>query len=198
MPDLIDTNVDTAKVETVISTVSSSPDVVELKNADALSMPAKVEDVEKPAALPSFFVDPTEKIKIELDILCDKDTGKIISITTKGLLGDLSEFKKQFSYFCESFDFTLPTYEDMISYRQKSSNYRLDANKLIIDSNNMRACYIAWHLKSWSLRDKNGKAIVLNTTKTGHLDEESQKAVYSVNPALMEAVMDSFEKVLLK
>lgn len=163
-------------------------------NADAL---AGVQGTQGPAveteASPSFFVQESDRYRLELDILFDRKTGKITSISRKDLGVDFSEYKF-FAHSVEWFEFSLPTYEDMATYRQRCSAYRRDAGKVLVDAIQMRNFLLVWHLKDWSLRGADGKKIELKQNEEGALDDDSLKKVYQVSPTLIDVILTNLEK----
>jgi hypothetical protein len=162
-------------------------------NADALNDPKK-EEVEE-TALPSFFVEDDDVIRIEVDILFEKDTGVLVSVSRSGYL-DEDQFKI-FGYTKEWFELTPVGYEDMSTYRQRCSTYRQDAGKPLVDNVSLRNFLIVWHLKDWSMRDRNGKKIELKLTESGSLDDESIKVVYKMNTTMLDVVLTLFEKEMM-
>jgi hypothetical protein len=161
-------------------------------NLDALASDS-VKEVPEVCAFPSFFIDEKDRQRIELDILCDKKTGKIESISRANIGIDFTQFK-YFSHTVEWFEFSVPTYEDMASYRQRSSIYRREAGKMLVDANQLRNFFIVWHLKDWSLRDSRGNKVELSFTDEGALDNATIKVVYKTPPTLLDVLMTTFEK----
>ena len=146
--------------------------------------------------LPSFFIDVQEKRRIEVDILFDKAKGNILSISRTGLDINFEEFKN-LGHTVEWFDFTQPTYEDIASYRQRSSTFNVKANKTVIDGVHLRNFFIIWHLKDWSLKDKKGNKVELKFNEKGSLSTETVTKVYEIFPTLMDVVLTLFEKDIM-
>lgn len=147
-------------------------------------------------SVPSFFVDETERRKIEVDILSLKETGKIVSVSRSGLM-DLEKEFPFLSYRKEYFEFTVPTYEDMSSYRQRCGVWRKEAGQMLVDRLQLRNFFLVWHLKDWSLIGKDGKKIELVHDKDGSLSSESIKTMYSVQASILDIVLTAFEKDIL-
>jgi hypothetical protein len=147
---------------------------------------------------PSFFVDPDATDRIYVDILYEKDSGKIVSASSKGII-EASDLEKleHIGYTSEWFEFTLPNYDQVASYRQRSSVFRSEAGKAIVDQTQFRRFLIVWHLKKWSLRDGSNQEVALTMDKNGTLDQKSIEKVYSISPALMDVVMTALERKLL-
>jgi len=166
----------------------------EAVNQDAVDN-AKEPGEQKPAALPSFFIEDDDIIKVEVDILFDKETGNLVSVSRKGLL-DENDFDV-LGYTAEWFDFKPATYEDMGNYRQRCSVFRRDANQQLVDPVALRNYLIVWHLKDWSIRGRDGKKIELKHKDNGALDDDSIQAVYKLNPTMLDVVLTLFEKDMM-
>jgi hypothetical protein len=146
--------------------------------------------------LPSFFVDTEEKSRVDVDILFDKTTGKLLSISKTGLGVDFSVYN-YLGYVKEYFDFTQPTYDDLSTYRQRCSVYNKVAQRLFVDSTQLRNFLLVWHLKDWSLKDKNGNKVELKHDDDGSLSKESMDIVYKTFPTLLDVVLTIFEKDIM-
>jgi len=163
-------------------------------NIDVLAGVQGVQGVPVEAEVaPSFFVLESDRYRLELDILFDRKTGKITSISRKDLGVDFSEFKF-FAHSVEWFEFSIPTYEDIATYRQRCSAYRRDAGKVLVDAIQMRNFLLVWHLKDWSLRGADGKKVELKQNLEGALDDDSLKKVYQVSPTLIDVILTNLEK----
>lgn len=185
--------------ETVNATIEASKTIegVKVTAVDKESMEVvKKESVENENAMPLFFIEDNAKNRITVDILYNKKTGKLLSITKAGLGLDFSAYS-EFGYSQEWFEFTQPDYEDLCSYRQRCSTYNKEAKQVLLDGVQLRQFLLVWHLKDWSLKDKTGKKIELKHDTSGSLADESMKQVYSVLPTLIDVVMTIFEKEIL-
>jgi len=187
------------EVKTTVVEDEKSTGIKEVvSNSEAIAIEkekAKPEE-SKAEAMPSFFIDKVSKHRVEIDILSSKEDGKIMSVSRTGL--DL-DFEKDFAYLQHSvvwFDFTLPTYEDMSSYRTRCSTFRKEVGQMLVDRLQLRNYLLVWHLKDWSLADKDGK-VVLNQDKDGSLNSESVQKVYSLHPTIIDVVLTIFEKDIL-
>lgn len=169
------------------------------QNADAIAIEKEKEKLvkEKPAARPSFFVSKSARHIIKMDILTSKEDGRVVSVSKYGLG---INFKEDFPFMVHTelvFEFSLPNYEDMSTYRQRSASYRREAQQVIVDKIQLRSFLLAWHLKDWNLTDENDKKIVLSFEPTGIMTEESQNLVNAMSPTLLDVVMTVYEKDIL-
>lgn len=157
------------------------------------------EEGKKEVSLPSFFVQPDERVKVDVDILFEKDTGRILSVSKKGLLSD-EDFESNYVYLghtVETFTFTQPTYDDLTTYRQKSAMFRREINRVVVDTLQMRNFLIVWHLKDWTIRSSNNEKIELSFDPNGSLTDEAIKIVYGVAPAILDVVLSIYEKDII-
>ena len=176
------------------------------QNADAMAIEKekkagagkkKAEPEKEKAAKPSYFIDAKEKHRVEVDILSNKDTGQIVSVSRVGLG---INFEEEFPYLHSErawFDFTTPSYNDMSSYRQRSGVYRQEAQSVIIDKLQLRNFILVWHLKDWSMTDEKGKKIKLTHEKNGALSDESMSKVYELHTTIVDVVLTVLEKDIL-
>jgi hypothetical protein len=171
-------------------------------NQDAVDMASKeaegkepVPEEEQTQALPSFFVDEEDRLKVEVDILFDKSNGNLVSVSRKGLL-DEEDFD-MLGYASEWFEFKPTNYEDMTNYRQRCSVFRRDAGRALVDPIALRNYLVVWHLKDWSMKDRQGEKVELKFNKEEALDDDSIKQVYKMNPTLLDVVLTLFEKDMM-
>jgi len=168
-----------------------------VSNAEAMAIEKEKVIEEEREVLPSFFIDKTSKHRVEVDILSSKDDGKIMSVSRIGLGID---FENDFDYLRHSrewFDFTIPSYEEMANYRTRCATYRKEMGQMIIDKLQLRNFILIWHLKDWSLVNKEGNKIDILTDKDGSLAESSVQKVYSLHPTIIDVVLTIFEKDIL-
>jgi hypothetical protein len=156
----------------------------------------KEEKKEAKMLYPAFFVDEEEKSRVEVDVLFDKNTGKLLSISKTGLGVDFKVYE-YLGHVMEWFEFTQPTYDDLSTYRQRCSVYNKVAQKLFIDATQLRNFLLVWHLKDWSLKDKNGNKVELKLDEDGSLSKESMETVYKTFPTLLDVVLTVFEKDIM-
>ena len=158
---------------------------------------AKNTNVEKEKEVnPCFFVDSEEKYRIDVDILYDKKTGKILSVSRTGLGVDFSKFHF-LGHITEWVEFTQPTYDDIANYRRAASSFNIDAERILVDPISLRNSLIIWHLKGWSLKDKEGNKVELEINESGSLVEDSLKSVYNLFPTFVDVIMTLFENEVL-
>lgn len=143
---------------------------------------------------PVFFSEENQKVKIEVDVLSDPSSGKILSVFKKGSFPTV-DIEKYLVKTEQWFDFTVPSYEDVSFYRQKSSKY--PNKETVVDVNAFRNFIIARHLKEWSLTDKDGNIIVLETDIDDTLSKESVRFVNKVPTVIWDVVLTAFEKETL-
>lgn len=170
------------------------------QNADAIAAEkgkaAEAKEEEKPAK-PSFFVKKSARHVIKMDVLSTKEDGRVVSVSRAGLG---INFKEDFPFLVHSeliFEFSIPNYEDMSTYRQRCSVYRREAQQMIVDKLQLRNFLVVWHLKDWNMMDDDGKKIPLMFDTNGSLTEESCAMVYALSPTLLDVVMTVYEKDIL-
>jgi len=167
-------------------------------NEDAISL-VKNEEVDstenKEVCFPSFFIKEDETQDVEVDILSNKDTGKILSVSRAGLI-DMEEFDYLFATSVK-FTFTIPNYDDITKYRQQCRVFNREANKEIVDNVQMRNFYLVWHLSDWTLTDSKGKKVELEHEESGALKDSSVECVYKMPASLLDVVLTLFEKDIL-
>ena len=165
-------------------------------DSEAIAIEQDKKKVVEKEVLPSFFVNKEERKRIELDILSGREDGKIMSVSRTGLGLDFNEFKF-LRHETAWFDFTMPSYEDMSTYRQRCGVYRREAGQVLVDKLQLRNFILVWHLKDWSLTDSDGNKIELKHDSDGSLSDESLKKVYSVHTTLLDVLLTIFEKDVL-
>ncbi len=181
-----------------IAIVAKEEQVVEREmayNEDAIAEIEKDKKENKSACVPSFFIDEDETHDIRVDILSDKETGKIVSVSRADLV-ELDQFEFLHKSV-ETFTFSIPNYDDMTKYRQSCLKFSAQANREIIDNVQMRSFFLVWHLQDWSLRGKNGKKVELKHDENGSLTDESLAMVYRMPGSLLDVVLTIFEKDVL-
>jgi hypothetical protein len=169
------------------------------RNTEAMAVAKKEAEnlpEEEEKKYPSFFVEPEKKHKIELDVLFDKKTGKILSVSRTGLGIDFEKFQ-YLGHVEEWVEFTQPTYDDIATYRQQASVFNQDAGKVLVDAVQMRNFLIMWHLKGWSLKNSDGSPVNLGHDEDGSLSADSIKKVYELFPTLVDVIMTLFENEVL-
>lgn len=169
-------------------------------NSDVLAMEkekaevAEVVKADEPVSKPSFFVKKSARNIVEVDVLTSKKDGRVVSVSRTGLGID---FDKEFPYMVHTvlrFEFSLPNYEDMTTYRQRSGVYRREAQQVIVDKISLRNHLLVWHLKDWNVVDDEGKKVELSFDPSGALSDESSASAYALSPSLLDVVMTIYEK----
>jgi len=178
-----------AKPDDVISI--EKDDFVDKEGTDEAIMGSAF-SLDDPAVPAKIFMDDDDRVKIELDILSDKKTGKIINVFKKDTF-TIGDMDKLFGHTIESFEFSVPTFDDVTLYRQQSSN---NPNR-VIDKNLFRNFLIVMHLKDWSLRDEKGEKINLDFDINGGLTQKSARIVNRVPTVIWDLVLTIFERETL-
>jgi hypothetical protein len=174
--------------------IAAAKEQAEKEKVAGTAAPVKVD---KPAAKPSFFIKKTARHVVKLDVLSEKTDGRVVSVSKAGLGID---FEADFPFLIHSeltFEFSVPNYEDMSTYRQRSSVWRREAQQVIVDKLQLRNFLLVWHLKDWNLPDDNGKKVELTLDSNGSLSEESLAMVYAMPSTLLDVVMTVYEKDIL-
>jgi hypothetical protein len=165
-------------------------------DSDTVAIEKEKEVEPEKVVIPSFFVSETERRKIEIDILSVKETGKIVSVSRAGLAIDFNDFPFLL-HGNEWFEFTVPSYEDMSTYRSRCAQWRKEAGQMLVDRLQLRHFFLVWHLRDWSLKDKEGKKIELVFDKDGSMSAESLKVALSMQATILDIVFTAFEKEIL-
>lgn len=167
------------------------------KSDDVLAASKEAEDEEDDGDFfPSFFVDEEDRHRIELDLLFDKTTKRVASVSRTGLNMDFSVYKTM-KHTVEWFEFSVPDYNAISKYRQRSTVYRRESGTPVVDAVQLRNFLIVWHLKDWSLRDRNGNKVKLNFEDNGALADDSIQKVYKMPNAIIDVLMTIFERDVL-
>jgi len=191
--DIFETSVDPDdEKRTGIRDIAQNPDDIAAAKINSEIVKSEKKDVK-----PSFFIKRSARHIVKLDILTSKEDGRIVSVAKNGLGIDYEEDFPFMNHTKLEFEFSIPNYEDMSTYRQRSSVYRREAQGMIVDRLQLRNFLLVWHLKRWNLTDDEGKEIELSFDPNGNLSEESMSIVYAVSPTLMDVVMTTYEKEVL-
>ena len=157
------------------------------------------EEEEYEPVVPSFFVgddDEGNRHKVELDILVDPKTGRVVSVSRAGLGLDYETFKP-LRHSGIWLEFSVPSYDDMATYRTKSMEFNRDAGRELISGITLRSWLISYHLKDWNLTDKKGEKVELkfDEEETGRLLQESLAKVFDVKPpTVIDVALTLFER----
>ena len=166
------------------SEVAASPDSIAIAEADE-------DDFDE--VMPSYFVEEDDRHRVDVDILFEKRTGRITSVARTGLGIDYTEYANT-RHVTDWFEFTIPDYDKMVTYRQRATEYRRETSSAIVDRMQLRNFYIVWHLKDWSLKDRKGNKVEITHAENGMLSAESIKSVYAIPSTIIDVVMTIFEK----
>jgi len=165
------------------------------KNADVMAI-EKDKESDGEEVLPSFFVEKEDRHDVEIDILSSLNDGKLVSISRHGLGLDFEQFD-YLHHSVEKFEFSIPTYDEMSTYRQRSAAFRNEVQQMVVDRVQLRNFFLVWHLKDWTLKDRDGKKVELEHDEDGSLSDASMKKVYSIQPTMVDIVLTLFEKDIL-
>lgn len=157
-----------------------------------LALEQQKEKPEESSAMPLFFVDAESRHRVEVDIMFSKRDGRILSVSKTNVMVDFSEFDK-LGHTKEWFEFTQPSYEELIEYRRRSAVFNAQMGQAIVDKTKLRDHYLVLHLKNWSLKDKDGNPVLLSHNLNGSLDENSMAKVYNLSPVILDIVLTIFE-----
>lgn len=139
-----------------------------VRNVDA-EVKTEVKAPEK-EMLPKLFIDAKEKIKVEVDVLFDKSTGKITRATKSGFID-----KSKLSLIgCETIwmEFSCPNYDQVTRYKSESSVINFATGRKEFDIYRFRELILSWHLKGWNLKNEKGEEIKLK------LNENNPDAIH--------------------
>lgn len=145
---------------------------------------------------PSFFIEEDDRHEVEVDCLFDKVTKRVTSCSRNGLPIDFSKYK-YLHHTVESFTFSVPDYEDISKYRQRSTVYRRDSGTPVVDGVQLRNHLLIWHLKGWTMRDRKGNKVELEFEENGALSDESIAKVYSLPNGIVDVILTIFERDVL-
>lgn len=144
---------------------------------------------EKPKFVaPVVFLDEDQTSDIEVDVIADAVTGKIMYVLPRGAAKQ--EDDRFFSFTPYKFKFSCPNWEQLSLYRKNSSINE----KGQIDKSTFRTYLLANHLKEWDIRDSKGDLVELDFDKIGDLSKESLSKINRVPPVILDAVLTLVER----
>lgn len=152
---------------------------------------------EKPSTSPKLFTKGEDKVKVEIDVLFNKDDGEILSVVMADIGLDLETIEQVLGHQRLWFEFTQPTYDKLNRYRQRSVKYDSAARANVINNLAMRDFFIIYHLKEWNVQDGDGNKIQLEFDKNGAMTDESLDKVYELHPSIIDIAMTAFERKVL-
>jgi hypothetical protein len=170
-------------------------------NAEGIALEEKKAESEddEESAIPSFFIGGTEEgeeretIRVEVDILTSKKTGKVLSVSRADLDIDFTKL----NHLVHSrmwFEFTVPDYEDISSYRKRCGVWHPQAQQVLIDKLEMRNYLLVWHLKDWSMTDDKRNKVELEHDEDGSLTKPTVRKVYTMHSTIIDVVMTVLER----
>ena len=143
---------------------------------------------------PSFFIKRDDRFKVEVDVLFNKTSGQLLSVSKVGVGIDFSQLDMLGRFTCWA-NFSLPDYEKITNYRRNST--RIEEGILVVDNFRLRNFYLIYHLKDWNVVDDEGNKIDLEFDPDGSLTSESAGKVNSIFPTLLDVILTVFEGRLL-
>jgi len=154
------------------------------------------ETVKEPANIkkfPKFFVKKDERVKIELDAVCNLD-GEIMRIMPKGLMEQNSGFFEVFPFWLE---FSKPTYFQIARYKSMCEKKMSDGSR-VFDVFAFRNYILTWHLKEWNVVGEDGKIFQLIKDKNNPdaLSDETVAFVYDTVPSILDTALLRLESIL--
>jgi len=141
---------------------------------------------------PQLFVSDDERVKVGVDILFDPATGRPLL-----MLGSKEETSTQLKFLNRTHEwaeFSHPSYDDVVAYREASMTWDNQSRQFLSDPVKMRLHYIRYHLKAWSLQN-NGKPVELEFARDGaELSQDCMNRIGKVTPSLMDLFLTEFER----
>ena len=148
---------------------------------------------EKKKVPPMFFVDKRQ-IQIDLYVIYDSLSGKIINVSIQDLGRHITGAVQGIEQIVYSFILTKPNYQQISTYRQMSMYWDNRANKTIVNPFKLRNYLILNHLKAWKgVTDEFGEPVNLVLDKDDTLTQASLELVYTVNSSIIDVLMTQFQ-----
>ena len=154
------------------------------------------ETVKEPANIkkfPKFFVKKDERVKIELDAVCNQ-SGEIVRIMPRGLMESSNGLFELFPFCLE---FSKPTYFQISRYKSMCERKATDGSKFF-DVFAFRNYILTWHLKEWNVVDESGEVVklVVDKNNSDALSDETIALIYDTVPSILDAALARLESVL--
>ncbi|MCK9154617.1 MAG: hypothetical protein M0P12_00735 [Paludibacteraceae bacterium] len=165
-----------------------------LEKAAFRSVTESVKGTQKEPKKPSFFMEPDQAVRIDVDVWSDPETGRILSVTKKGDI-ESQAMEKLILKTEQWFEFSVPNFDDVCIYRQKSS--RFIGKEQVIDTNLFRNFILLGHLKSWSMQDSSGNPVEIIREKEGSLSVETIDWINRLHTVIWDIVFTLFERQTL-
>lgn len=150
----------------------------------------------KSEVFPKLFIDNSTLIKVEVFAFFDKATGEFYSVVAPELKDKLQMLEQVMNMQSIVFEFTKPNYSEINKYRTSASEWDVDAGKQILNPFKLRDYFLFYHLKSWNLKDNDGKTIELKLGKNG-LSDESLSVIYNLNTSILDIILNQYEKLAI-
>jgi len=167
-------------------------DTLAAQNAEGIAIAEAQGDERGKPPIPMYFMEAEDRHRVEIDILIEA-RGIVKSVSRVGLGIDFSEFDHH-HHLVEWMEFSLPGYEEISNYRQRSAIYRSDAGGMVIDKTQFRNFLLVWHLKDWSIRGRDGEKVELEFEDAGRLTKETIEKVYAIHALIIDVAMTAFER----
>lgn len=147
----------------------------------------------EPVPMPSYFIEPEDRHRVVMDVLLDPKTGRIRRVQRAVEEIDPEKFPNT-AFRREWLEFSLPAHKDMAIYRQRCLVYNQQAQRMLTNIVQFRSYIVVYHLKDWSLCDRNGNKVELAFSDDGSLDKETIAIVENVNTRILDVALTIFEK----
>ena len=144
-----------------------------------------------PSAEPAMLLPVDGVVRINTDVFSDPETGKVVAVFKKGDF-DSGAFRDVLTLSEEWFEFTIPTFEQMSSYRQRSSNNP----QRTPDRNFIRNLLIIYHLSAWSIKD-NKVPVPVEKEVDDSLSKDTVRYVNRIPVVVWDVVLTSLEREIL-
>lgn len=154
----------------------------------------EIKEEEKKHDLPLFFIDEEKYIRVEVDIIFDPVNGRpriMISAPNFANKDALKTLKHHRIWA----DFTQPSYDDMVIYREACLSWNEEIKQFLADPIKMRLHYLRYHLKDWNITDNKGNKVELEIDEnTKGLISETMGKIGKISPAVLDVMLTEFEK----
>jgi hypothetical protein len=163
--------------------------VVEEKDVEnAVVEEISIESTPVKSVPPIMFLEENASVDIDVDVISEHENGKILYVLPKGAVNQ--DDKKLFLFTPFSFKFSIPNWEQISLYRQRST-----ANSQgRFDKNIFRTFLLLNHLKAWNIKDSNGDIVELEFDISGELTKESSSKINRVPSIVWDSVLTMVER----
>jgi len=186
---------DSAEKQTAtgIKTQAGDKDVVEKTDGEKAT---EKQEITQEEVFPSLFIEESERLRINAQILFDPETKRpqlIVAVAEGQEPTGKLQYLKRFMVWAE---FTHPTYDDMLTYREQAMTWDARTRQFLSDPVKLRLFYLRYHLKDWSVVDAKGQTVKLEFDG-GSLTDECMSRVGGITPSLMDVLLTEFERQAL-